>query len=125
MDGLKLSMRESRFDQDRRALWSIVEESLQCSHRRLDLLARRRYVTRGGRAGSANPVLLLTEPPRRLVLPPSAAEKDAVDLSEKAIADREALLEKLETSVHGGDVVGRFLRVTQRHARSRDPGAAR
>ena len=117
MNGLELDVREGGLDQHRRRSGVVMQKPLQRRHRRLDLLPWRRHIASVAGAGAAEPVLRAPELAWGLVGAAARLQQPLVNLSQQAIAERQAAgLDRIDPVVQRGDVVDGFFDVLDRRS---------
>ena len=94
----------------------VVQESLECRHRGLDLLPRWRHIARERGPRAADPVLLAAEAPRRPLDPrPEPSSTACTSRKRRLQSGSPSSLISSRPAIHRADVVGRLPRVGDRH----------
>src|SRR5690606_6021414 len=109
VNGFKLDVDQSRFDEGRDLDRLGMDERLKIGHQVQDVFGGRRHEERISGAGPSDPVLGSPELAGLLGAAPALRQQDIVDFTNEPERDRKALSDPCETMVHRGDVVRHLL----------------
>ena len=116
VDGLELDVGERGLQQEGQAAGVVMQELFQRAHARLNLLGRGRDEVGIAGAGAADPVLAAAELAGLFFIAAALRHEGGVHFAEETVREREAFANARHAVLQGGDVIGDFHHVVERHA---------